>query len=87
MKKVAKKLHLWLALPFGIILTLVCFSGAVLAFEKEFTQWMYADLYRVKAVGDHRMPVGDIAAKVASTLPDEVKVTGITVYPDPARTY
>ena len=36
MRKYAKRLHLWLALPFGVILTLVCFSGAVLAFEKEF---------------------------------------------------
>lgn len=87
MRKYAKKLHLWLALPFGVILTLVCFSGAVLAFEKEFTQWAYAGLYQVETVGKDRLPVGDIAAKVASSLPDDVRVTGITIYSDPARTY
>lgn len=87
MRKYAKKLHLWLALPFGVILTLVCFSGAVLAFEKEFTQWAYAGLYQLETVGKDRLPVGDIAAKVASSLPDDVRVTGITIYSDPARTY
>lgn len=87
MRKYAKKLHLWLALPFSVILTLVCFSGAVLAFEKEFTQWAYAGLYQVETVGKDRLPVGDIAAKVASSLPDDVRVTGITIYSDPARTY
>lgn len=87
MRKYAKRLHLWLALPFGVILTLVCFSGAVLAFEKEFTQWAYAGLYQVETVGKDRLPVGDIAAKVASSLPDDVRVTGITIYSDPARTY
>lgn len=87
MRKYAKRLHLWLALPFGVILTLVCFSGAVLAFEKEFTQWAYAGLYQVETVGKDRLPVGAIAAKVASSLPDDVRVTGITIYSDPARTY
>lgn len=87
MRKYAKKLHLWLALPFGVILTLVCFSGAVLAFEKEFTQWAYDGLYQVETVGKDRLPAGDIAAKVASSLPDDVRVTGITIYSDPARTY
>lgn len=87
MRKYAKKLHLWLALPFGVILTLVCFSGAVLAFEKEFTQWAYAGLYQVETMGKDWLPVGDIAAKVASSLPDDVRVTGITIYSDPARTY
>ena len=87
MRKYAKKLHLWLALPFGVILTLVCFSGAVLAFEKEFTQWAYDGLYQVETVGKDRLPAGDIAAKVASSLPDDVRVTGITIYSDTARTY
>lgn len=73
MRKYAKRLHLWLALPFGVILTLVCFSGAVLAFEKEFTQWAYAGLYQVETVGKDRLPVGDIAAKVASSPPGRRK--------------
>lgn len=63
MRKYAKKLHLWLARPFGVILTLVCFSGAVLAFEKEFTQWAYAGLYQVETVGKDRLPAGDTRLK------------------------
>ena len=35
MKKIFLKFHLWLSVPFGIIVTLICFSGAMLVFEPE----------------------------------------------------
>ncbi len=35
MKKLFSKIHLWLALPFGLIMSITCFSGAMLVFEKE----------------------------------------------------
>lgn len=87
MKKLAKKLHLWLSVPFGIIITLICFSGAMLVFEKEVTEWACPQLYRVESTGGTRLSIGEVAARVASTLPDDVRVTGATVYPDPERTY
>ena len=37
MRRVSKKLHLWLSLPLGLIISLICLSGAVLAFEQELT--------------------------------------------------
>ncbi|WP_288180158.1 PepSY domain-containing protein, partial [Bacteroides sp. CAG:633] len=40
MKKAFRHIHLWLSVPFGLIITLVCFSGAMLVFEKEVTQWL-----------------------------------------------
>lgn len=36
--KFFRKVHLWLSVPFGIIVTLVCFSGAMLIFEPEITK-------------------------------------------------
>ncbi len=33
-----KKIHLWLSLPFGLIFSIICFTGAILVFEKEITQ-------------------------------------------------
>ena len=38
-KKLFRKLHLWLSVPFGILIALICFSGAMLVFEDEVTQW------------------------------------------------
>lgn len=37
MKKLFRKIHLWLSVPFGILITLICFSGAMLVYEKEIT--------------------------------------------------
>lgn len=37
MKKIFKKVHLWLSLPFGIIFSIICFTGSILVFEKEIT--------------------------------------------------
>ena len=34
-KKVLLKLHLWLSLPLGVIIMLICLSGATLVFKNE----------------------------------------------------
>ena len=36
--KLFRKLHLWLSVPFGIFITLICFSGGMLIFEQEITR-------------------------------------------------
>ena len=36
-RKLFKKLHLWLSLPFGLIIMTTCLTGALLVFEKEIT--------------------------------------------------
>ena len=38
MKKIFEKIHLWLSVPFGLIITLICFSGAMLVFEDEVNE-------------------------------------------------
>lgn len=50
MKKLFRKIHLWLSVPFGILITLICFSGAMLVYEKEITEWCRPDLYFVQTV-------------------------------------
>ena len=35
MKKIFRTLHLWLSVPFGLLVSLICFSGAMLVFEKK----------------------------------------------------
>lgn len=37
MYKIFKKIHLWLALPFGIFISIICFTGGILALEKPIT--------------------------------------------------
>lgn len=86
MKKALRKLHLWLSIPFGIFITLICLSGASLIFEAEITRWLQPERYYVEQVGEKTLPLGKLAARVAETLPEGVEVTGVTLFSDPERT-
>ena len=87
MKKIFRKIHLWLSVPFGLIITLVCFSGAMLVFENEVNEWFRRDLYYVETVKESPLPMDKLLEKVATTFPDSVSVTGVSISSDPGRAY
>ena len=87
MKRIFRKIHLWLSVPFGIVITLVCFSGAMLVFEKELTRLFGEDIYKVEKTDGSPLSVDSVAAVVARTLPEGVRVTGVTVGGDPVEAY
>ena len=87
MKKAFRKIHLWLSVPTGIIITLVCFSGAMLVFEKEMTEAVKPELYFVKEAKGEPIPMQELMEKVEETLPDSVSISGVTVFADSTRTY
>jgi uncharacterized iron-regulated membrane protein len=37
MKKFIKQLHIWLSIPLGVVISITCFTGAILVFEKEIS--------------------------------------------------
>lgn len=86
-EKTFRNIHLWLSVPFGLIITLICFSGAMLVFESEIMQLTHRSLYYVEKTDGKPLPLDELAAKVAGTLPEDVTVTGVTVFPDPERAY
>ena len=85
--KFFRKIHLWLSVPFGIIITLICFSGAMLIFEPEITRAVQSHVYYVSEVKDEALPMEELLEKVKSTLPDSVSVSGVTVFADSRRAY
>lgn len=87
MKKIFRKIHLWLSVPFGLFITLICFSGAMMVFEKEITELCRPDLYFVREATGKPLPLDSLMEQVAATLPDSVSMTGVTISPDPERTY
>lgn len=87
MKKIFRKIHLWLSVPFGLIITAICFSGAALVFENEVMELCRHDLYYVDRVGTEALPVDELLTAVAEVLPDSVTVTGVNISSDPAKTY
>ena len=87
MRKIFRHIHLWLSVPFGLLITLVCFSGAMLVFENEVNEWFRRDLYYVETVKESPLPMDKLLEKVATTLPDSVAVTGVSISSDPGRAY
>lgn len=87
MKKIFRQIHLWLSIPFGLIITVICFSGAALVFENEIMELCRHDFYYVSKVEETPLPAGELVQKVAATLPDSISVTGISISSDPAKAY
>ena len=86
MRKIFSKLHLWLSVPFGIVITITCFTGALLVFEKEITALCGGDVTTVTPVGEP-LPLNIIAARVDATLPADVDVKGVVVPASPDEAY
>ena len=78
MKKIFAKIHLWLSLPLGIVLTVVCLSGAVLVFEGEITQALHPELYRVAAPADARplQPL-QLVDRIGEQMPDSLHLVSL----------
>ena len=81
------KIHLWLSVPFGLVITLICFSGAMLVFEPEITRHVKSDIYYVASAKGEPVDMGELMETVKATLPDSVSITGVTVFRDKNRTY
>lgn len=87
MKKLFRDIHLWLSVPFGVFITLICFSGSMLVFEKEISEWCRPGLYFVDEVKEQPLPLDELMEQVAATLPDSVAPTGITIFPEADRAW
>uniref|UniRef100_UPI0027350C2A PepSY-associated TM helix domain-containing protein n=1 Tax=uncultured Alistipes sp. TaxID=538949 RepID=UPI0027350C2A len=78
MKKIFAKIHLWLSLPLGIVLTIVCLSGAVLVFEGEITRALHPELYRVAAPADARpLRPSQLAGRIGGQMPDSLHLVSL----------
>ena len=53
MRQFFHQIHLWLSIPLGILISVICLTGAILVFEKEITQMMYPETQTTQAEGQH----------------------------------
>lgn len=86
MNRFFRELHLWLSVPFGIVMTITCFTGAMLVFETEITALCNRGITTVEVVGQP-LPLEQLVEKVAGSLNDEVVATGITISSDSTEAY
>jgi uncharacterized iron-regulated membrane protein len=84
MKNFFRDIHLYLGLAAGLVIAIICFTGATLVFEKEWQQSIYPERYKV-AVGNERVSLDKMVALVAEKVPG-AKISGLKVFTDRSRT-
>jgi len=83
MKVFFRNIHLYLSLSAGIVIAIVCFTGAALVFEKEMQMFIYPERYRVE-VGLQHISIVQLITTLQRQVPD-AKVRSVKVYSDPKR--
>jgi uncharacterized iron-regulated membrane protein len=83
MKNFWRNIHLYLSLAAGIVIMIVCFTGATLVFEKELQMYIYPERYTV-VPGVKRASIEDAVALLQKKVKG-ISVTGAKVYNDPSR--
>ena len=78
MRNFFRKFHLWVSVPFGIVITITCFTGALLMFEDEVTALCRDDVTSVAPAGEP-LSLDKLAERVDSVLPADVDVTGFVI--------
>ena len=68
MKIFFRRIHLYLGLTAGLVITISCLTGALLVFEKELTEAFNHDRYYVTPAGE-RLSLDKVAALVKEQVP------------------
>jgi uncharacterized iron-regulated membrane protein len=79
-----RRLHLWLSVPLGLIVILMCLSGAILLFERDFGHIGQAE---VKNEGLQPLPMDSILISASGYLNGKNEIVGVTTYPDADHAY
>ena len=86
MRKVFSKLHLWASLPFGLVITVTCFTGALLVFENEITEVCSDGAASVEVAGE-QLAVDILVERVEAANPDSAKVKSVVISDDAAKAW
>lgn len=86
MRKIFLKLHLWLSFPIGLIITIICLSGAVLVFQEEINEALYHDRYFVKEKKGEALPLNELLDKVNNNLENN-SIRSVQIPSNPSKNY
>lgn len=87
MRKLFKKLHKWLSIPVGIIISITCLTGAILVFQTEILELCYPSRYFVEEVKSEVISLDKLIPMVNSQIEGENVVSAVKISSDPERTY
>lgn len=74
-----RKIHLWLSLPLGFLVCVICLSGAILVFERDITQALQRELYTVTPPSGQARPLSpsELAARINGQLADPLHLSSL----------
>lgn len=85
MRKIFRNIHLWLGLPAGAVLTVICLTGAILVYEDHLMRLSHRDWYYVDESVAEPMPLDELIARANEQL-DSNRIVSIQLFSDPRRT-
>jgi len=86
LRKFLNDVHLWIGLPSGIIVLLICLTGTIYVFNTEIRELSSPELYKVEhAVNAQRISADELVEAVSSETGAEV--ISIKIPADPERSY
>lgn len=78
MKRFFAKIHLWLSIPVGLFLAIICLTGASLVFEQEITRALNGDLYQVEVPRDQsRLTPSQLEACIRKQTGDSLTLASL----------
>ena len=87
MRKLSKTLHRILLIVVGIFISIICFSGAMLIFENEFTEWQNPHLYNVTPLEGGARPLTSLLPEILATQPQGAEITYVDIKDNPSKSY
>ncbi len=85
-KKINHLLHKWLSIPLGVIIVILCLTGAALVFQQEILELSNPTHYFVEEVKEEPIPLDKLVSMVNAKLEDN-SISGVKISNDPHRTY
>lgn len=87
MKKILYKIHLYLSIPVGLIISILCFTGAAMIFDADIHRWSNPHLYSVEQQLEKPLLISVLVEKVMGQVEGAKGVKSITTYTDKNSTY
>lgn len=84
LRTVVLKIHLYLGLAAGLVLAVVCATGALLTFQDELTELMHPARYAASGEGP-RLPLAEVVRRVQAASPAD-RINNVAVFTAPGRT-
>ncbi len=75
-----------MALPFGIIISILCLTGGILVFRTELQELFHHDRYYVDEVKDSTIPLEELLPMVQKVVP-EIEFEAVFTSTDKSKTY